>query len=235
MGLGRLQISCPSILGEGSSSWAMPCVPYAGPNVGFFALPPTGANIWVEFEGGDPDYPIWSGCFWGATEIPEEANAMLDTAVDHKVFKTKNVTILIDDEDDTGGVTVEIKSPAVENDIKLVCDTAGVLLTVGEEVSSTMTAEDITLAVGEDTSHLLSADGIELIGAAESTVTLTSSEIESVNGDGSVKIESSAVTVAVSSSEGKWESSAIELANGSGSVKVESSGVNINSGAVEVQ
>ena len=230
----------------------MPCVPYAGPDVGFFALPPTGANIWVEFEGGDPDYPIWSGCFWGTGDAPEEASATLDTAPKHKVFKTETVTISINDEDDEGGLTMEIKSPAVENDIKLVCDSAGVLLTVGEDVSATltaedvtiaigedvsatMTAEDVTIAIGEDTSILLSADGIEMVGATESTVKLTSSEIEAANGDGSVKIESSAVTVAVSSSEGKWESSAIELANGSGSVKVESSGVNINNGAVEVQ
>ena len=51
----------------------MPCAPFAGSGVGFFALPPVGANVWVEFEGGDPDYPIWSGCFWGAGEVPAHA------------------------------------------------------------------------------------------------------------------------------------------------------------------
>lgn len=252
LGLGRLQISCPGVLGEGSKSWAMPCSPYAGPDVGFFVLPPEGANVWVEFESGDPDYPIWSGCFWGAGEAPAEASANLPTAAAHKVLKTETFTVSISDEDSTGGVTVEIKSPAVENEIKLVCDSAGTKLTVGEQVSSTLTSEDITfavgeevsatmtaenvaIAVGEDTTITLSADGIEMVGAAESTVNLTSSEIEAANGDSSVKIEASALTLAVSSAEGKWESSAIELVNGSGSVKVESSGVNINNGAVEVQ
>lgn len=61
MMMGRVQVSVPAVLGDGGLSWAMPCAPYAGSGVGFFAIPPTGANVWVEFEGGDPDYPIWSG------------------------------------------------------------------------------------------------------------------------------------------------------------------------------
>jgi len=40
--------------------------------VGLFFLPPKGANVWVEFEGGDPDYPIWSGCFWSDGEVPAQ-------------------------------------------------------------------------------------------------------------------------------------------------------------------
>lgn len=67
---GRIQVSVPAVLGDSLLSWAMPCVPYGGPQVGFFAVPPNGANVWVEFEGGDPDYPIWTGCFWGDGEAP---------------------------------------------------------------------------------------------------------------------------------------------------------------------
>lgn len=52
LSLGRLQVSVPAVLGEGSLSWAMPCVPYAGKDVGFFMLPSEGSNVWVEFEGG---------------------------------------------------------------------------------------------------------------------------------------------------------------------------------------
>jgi hypothetical protein len=62
---GRLQVSVPAVLGSGTLSWAMPNSPYAGAQEGFFAVPPTDSNVWIEFEGGDPDYPIWSGCFWG--------------------------------------------------------------------------------------------------------------------------------------------------------------------------
>lgn len=69
-GLGRVQVQVPSVYGTETINWAMPCVPYAGPGVGLFMIPPVGANVWVEFEGGDIDFPIWSGCFWGAGETP---------------------------------------------------------------------------------------------------------------------------------------------------------------------
>ena len=62
---GRVQVSVPAVLGSGRLSWAEPCVPYAGDQVGLFAVPPVGANVWVEFEAGDPDHPILAGCFWG--------------------------------------------------------------------------------------------------------------------------------------------------------------------------
>lgn len=69
-GLGRVQVSVPDVLGDGRMAWAMPCLPGAGPGVGFFAIPPVGAKVWVEFERGDPDYPIYSGGFWGLGDTP---------------------------------------------------------------------------------------------------------------------------------------------------------------------
>jgi uncharacterized protein involved in type VI secretion and phage assembly len=105
--MGRVQVSVPAVLGEGSLSWAMPCVPFAGAGVGFFAIPPSGANVWVEFEGGDPDYPIWSGCFWDAGEVPATP------AVEQmKVFKTGLATITINDIPGAGGVTIETTTGA---------------------------------------------------------------------------------------------------------------------------
>src|SRR5215211_835023 len=86
--LGRVQVSSPDALGEGRLGWAMPCVPYAGPGVGFFAVPPVGANVWVECEGGNPDRPIWSGCFWGSGEVP-----VLPAVAQAKVLKTDGVKL----------------------------------------------------------------------------------------------------------------------------------------------
>ena len=81
LGLGRVQVSVADVLGDGTP-WAMPCLPGAGPGVGnrpgvgIFTIPPKGANVWVEFERGDPDYPIWSGGFWdvGDTPVPKGPN-----------------------------------------------------------------------------------------------------------------------------------------------------------------
>jgi uncharacterized protein involved in type VI secretion and phage assembly len=99
---GRIQVSVPAVLGSGSLSWAMPCVPYAGSQVGFFAIPPTGANVWVEFEGGDPDFPIWSGCFWGSGEVPASP-----AVAEMKVFKTDGATITLNDLPGAGGIKIE--------------------------------------------------------------------------------------------------------------------------------
>jgi len=45
------------------------CTPYAGPGVGFYAIPPVGAGVWIEFEEGDLDKPIWAGCWWKEGEV----------------------------------------------------------------------------------------------------------------------------------------------------------------------
>lgn len=65
LGLARLKASVPEVLGEGSSGWAMPCMPFTSPeSEGTLDIPPVGTNVWIEFERGDPDHPIWTGCFW---------------------------------------------------------------------------------------------------------------------------------------------------------------------------
>jgi hypothetical protein len=103
MSLGRIKASVPSVLGEDIQVWAMPCVPFAGKDVGLFLLPPRGANVWVEFEGGDLDYPIWSGCFWDRGELPA------DPAEEKmKVLKTDKVTMTLNDDPNEGGFFLEV-------------------------------------------------------------------------------------------------------------------------------
>jgi hypothetical protein len=121
--LGRLQVTCPAVLGIGRMSWAMPCVSFAGPAVGAFVLPPVGANVWVEFEGGDPDYPIWAGCFWGKGEVPATP-AVPGTSV----FRTSSVTLTVDDKPGAGGVTLLVGPPAVPTPLKLALTAAGIEL-----------------------------------------------------------------------------------------------------------
>lgn len=67
---GRLKAMVPEVLGEIPSSWALPCAPYAGTGSGFFAIPPIGAGVWIEFEAGNPSRPIWSGTWWASGEVP---------------------------------------------------------------------------------------------------------------------------------------------------------------------
>jgi uncharacterized protein involved in type VI secretion and phage assembly len=110
---GRLKVSVPSVLPPSLSDWAMPCVPYAGPQVGLFAIPPVGAGVWVEFEAGDISYPIWVGCFWGDNEAPQSANP------DIKMFKTDKLGLVLNDSSQTitmgpdSGATVTLTTDAV--------------------------------------------------------------------------------------------------------------------------
>lgn len=124
--MGRVQVSAPAVLGEGSMSWAMPCAPYGGPGVGLFAVPPVGANVWVEFEGGDPDYPILAGCFWGPGEVPA-----IPALAEMKVWKTDGTTLTLSDLPGAGGFTVEVGPPAVPVPLKLVFDASGIELSCG--------------------------------------------------------------------------------------------------------
>lgn len=64
---GRLLVTVPGIV---ITNWAMPCVPFASLLAGTFIRPEIGSNVWVEFERGDQDKPIWTGSWWGDDEIP---------------------------------------------------------------------------------------------------------------------------------------------------------------------
>ncbi len=100
LGLGRVRVLVPDVLGGTVSGWALPSSPYAGSGVGLFALSPIGANVWVEFEEGDPDRPVWAGGFWGEGEIPPPADP------DHLVLMTPSSAITLDNARG-GGITVE--------------------------------------------------------------------------------------------------------------------------------
>lgn len=115
---GRIQVSVPAVLGTDGLSWAMPCVPYAGPGVGFFFVPPTGASVWVEFEGGDADYPIWTGCFWNVGDAPQPALPAM------KIIKTDTFTLTVNEV--VPGAT--LASIELANGAKLAFDPTGITL-----------------------------------------------------------------------------------------------------------
>jgi hypothetical protein len=102
--LGRVRAKVQDVLGANESGWATPCVPYAGKGVGLFLIPPTDTSVWIEFEHGDPDYPIWTGCFWAQGELPATP-----ALAEKKVLKTDNCTLTLDDTPGIGGITIETK------------------------------------------------------------------------------------------------------------------------------
>ena len=223
--LGRIQVSVPAVLGEGTLSWAMPCVPYAGAGVGFFAVPPTGANVWVEFEGGDPDYPIWAGCFWGTGEVPATP-----ALAEVKVFKTENINMVLSDMPGAGGFTLEVEPPAVTTSMKMVFDSNGIEID-NNPANVVMTQSKIEMKHTTPT-LTIQPDSVE-VKNDPSTLKLTASEIETSNSSSSVKVSGSSVDVA-SSATGKFSSSGVELKNGGQSVNLSSANVSVNNGSLEV-
>lgn len=123
--LGRVQVSVPAALGSGRLSWAEPCVAYAGSGVGWFAVPPVGANVWVEFEAGDPQRPILAGCFWAPGEVPGTG---LPT---EKVLATEGVTLTLDDLPGKGGLTLEVGPPVVPAACTITLSSSGIELSIG--------------------------------------------------------------------------------------------------------
>lgn len=97
-GLARLRARVPAVLGDQVSPWALPCAPYAGPGVGFHAVPPVGAAVWIEFEAGDPDRPIWTGGWWARGDIPTRETGS-EAGPPQKVLKSDSGLLLALDDD----------------------------------------------------------------------------------------------------------------------------------------
>ena len=114
----RIKASVPSVLPNGGTGWCMPCVPYAGPQVGFVMLPEVGSGVWIEFEGGDVSYPVWVGMYWSSGDIPSQASATVKSII------TTAGSIAMDD--DAGSITL---TDAQQNTV--VLDSSGVTSTSG--------------------------------------------------------------------------------------------------------
>jgi uncharacterized protein involved in type VI secretion and phage assembly len=114
----RVKASVPAVLPQGTTGWAMPCVPYAGPQVGFLMLPEVGSGVWIEFEQGEVSYPIWTGCYWSAGDVPSTASAT------QKTILTAAGSLVMDN--DAQSVTL---SDAQQNTV--VLDASGITSTSG--------------------------------------------------------------------------------------------------------
>jgi phage baseplate assembly protein gpV len=113
----RIKAKVPAVLRDQETGWCMPCVPYAGSNVGFVFVPEVGAGVWIEFEGGDVSFPIWTGCYWRSGEQPADGSPTVKaiiTKAGHKVLLDDDgETITVSDQNQnqlsfgSGGLAVE--------------------------------------------------------------------------------------------------------------------------------
>lgn len=107
--LGRIQVIVPDVASLAPTTWAMPCVPVAGVNMGMFSPPLIGSGVWVEFEKGDTSKPIWVGCYWGlGAEVPV-LSRIVPPAVPGITLQTtlKNGIVISDVPGPTGGIMMQ--------------------------------------------------------------------------------------------------------------------------------
>ena len=127
--IGRLSVTVPDVSNIQTSTWAMPAAALAGSQSGFFAVPPVGSNVWVEFEQGDSDYPIWSGCFWGSSsEVPPQGNSA-PPGVQSIVIQSVggNILMISDVPGSTGGILLKSSSGA-----SIAINDTGITITNGQ-------------------------------------------------------------------------------------------------------
>jgi Type VI secretion system/phage-baseplate injector OB domain len=74
---GRLLVKVPDLLGDTNPIWAESASPLSGRQMGMYFVPPVDTGVWIEFQHGSPDYPIWTGC-WRGSQIEIPAAALKD-------------------------------------------------------------------------------------------------------------------------------------------------------------
>jgi hypothetical protein len=145
MMIGRIQAAVPDVGGMIPGSWAMPCFPVTGIQTGLFAVPIIGSGVWIEFERGDPDYPIWVGGYWGsAAEVPVLAKTIPPGMAGIAVQTPLGNGIVISDlPGPTGGILIKTATGAMVS----VTDT-GIIISNGKGAAINMTGPTVDVNLG---------------------------------------------------------------------------------------
>lgn len=123
--LDRLLIRVPEIANARElPNWALPFNLYSGEGYGLHNLPNKGDLIWVQFEKGNPNYPLWSFSYYGKNEKPDEFKSK-----SVKGFKTPFGHVIYSD-DDKDNPFIKIKH---QNELSIVINNDGIILWGGDK------------------------------------------------------------------------------------------------------
>lgn len=145
MQMGRLMVQVPDVTSLIPGTWAMPCVPIAGIQNGMVALPMIGSGVWIEYEQGDPDFPIWVGCFWGsAAELPALSH-LTPPVISAITFQTplQNGVTISDLPGPTGGIMLKSTTGA-----SIIVNDTGIYIQNGKGASIVMAGPSVTINAG---------------------------------------------------------------------------------------
>jgi uncharacterized protein involved in type VI secretion and phage assembly len=145
MRMGRIQVQVPDVHSVVPSTWAMPCVPSSGIQNGMIWLPMIGAGVWVEFEQGNSDYPIWVGGWWGsAAEVPA-LSQIAPPGVSALAIQTalQNGVLVSDVPGPTGGIMLKSALGA-----SIIVNDTGIYIQNGKGASITLIGPTVTVNTG---------------------------------------------------------------------------------------
>jgi uncharacterized protein involved in type VI secretion and phage assembly len=142
---GRIQVLVPDVSNVVPSTWATACVPLAGKSMGTYLVPQMGSGVWIEYEQGDADFPIWTGCFWGlAAEVPPLAMAgnPLSPSI---VLQTglQQTIVLSDVPGPTGGIMLKSSTGAM-----ILVNDVGITISNGKGATIVMTGPSVSINNG---------------------------------------------------------------------------------------
>jgi hypothetical protein len=192
LALGRLRLTVPSVLGDDTSDWALPCVPYGGgADFGFLMIPPVGAQVLAEFMEGDPSSPLWTGAFWRqAAELPSESGGKPEV----KVIKTESGHVLIFD--DTSGA--EVVTLTSKGGASFVMDQEGAIVLTdkaGAKVTLDAAGSELRVEDANGNSLAMTATGITCTDASGNEISTAGAGV-TVKSGAVVTIEGSQVAIA---------------------------------------
>jgi uncharacterized protein involved in type VI secretion and phage assembly len=143
--IGRIMALVPDVSNLAPCTWALPCVPFAGKQMGSFMVPQIGSGVWIQYEGGDPDHPVWTGGWWGnAAEVPALAlsgvpgdpNIVIQTTL-------QNAVVVSDLPGPTGGIMLKSTTGAT-----IIVNDTGIYIQNGKGASIVMTGPTVTINQG---------------------------------------------------------------------------------------
>ena len=150
--LGRIRVKVPDVSGPHTSNWALPCLPVTGDDMGFLAIPQVGTDVWVEFEQGDVNRPIWTGGFWkekgdlpSSSAVQNPANNPGEHIVIQNVWQGAKSTLILSGtspSESAGGIILQAGSS------KIVVNDSGIYIDNGKGAKIVLRSNSVTVNDG---------------------------------------------------------------------------------------
>jgi uncharacterized protein involved in type VI secretion and phage assembly len=142
LNMSRIQVSVADVGGASISSWALPCLPVTGNNMGMFTVPPLGSAVWVQFARGDTDYPVWLGGYYSRDEAPA-LSRKVPPGISGVTLQTQLGNGLVISDAPGGGILIQTAGGA-----KVEVTDAGITISSGQGATLSLTGNSVDINNG---------------------------------------------------------------------------------------